>query len=376
MSRRLGWRAPAALWLLGACATPTADVRDFAGQPPLDCAVLVVGGAFVTGGAEPGGTFVAAAPRSDAAEQEAVGQDAVARDETPPDDGPAALPIEDIVGALAKGTVFQRVVLEPDAARRAAIGRRLRVGAVDDEVFAYLQQARRDGHDYVLVVERLQDGPIEGQGTNGRWPVTFATWILLGVGMFIPDRTFESRATLRVTLRDLESGRTLHDPLLFAGPIELSLVERTDLVGLLTSIVVPPFFVGDDESAVRAAVRATTERRLLSSLVRELKSGALRQRLRERAPAEITVATAADGFHVVVRAAESLGSVRLRGDGVLTAAAAAWERDLLAAVRQDGRGFRYEATLPLALAGNRVQVLAATLRGDVASATFALERRP
>ena len=49
---------------------------------------------------------------------------------------------------------------------------------------------------------------------------------------------------------------------------------------------------------------------------------------------------------------------------------------LLAAVRPDGRGFRYEAMLPLALAGNRVQVLAATLRGDVASATFALEQRP
>ncbi|MFN7669141.1 MAG: hypothetical protein ACK53T_20340 [Planctomycetota bacterium] len=375
MNRRLGWSAPAALWLLGACATPTADVRDFAGQPPLDCAVLVVGGAFVSGGAEPGGTFVAAAG-TDAAPRGAAEQGAVARDEAPPDDAPAALPIEDIVGALAKGSVFQRVVLEPDAARRAAIGRRLRAGAVDDEVFAYLQQARRDGHDYVLVVERLQDGPIEGQGTNGRWPVTFATWILLGVGMFIPDRTFESRATLRVTLRDLESGRTLHDPLLFAGPVDLSLVERTDLVGLLTSIVVPPFFVGDDEAAVRAAVRTTTERRLLSSLVRELKSGALRQRLRERAPAEITVATEADGFRVVVRAAESLGSVRLRGDGVLTAAAAAWERDLLAAVRPDGRGFRYEAMLPLALAGNRVQVLAATLRGDVASATFALEQRP
>ncbi|MFO0279432.1 MAG: hypothetical protein ACK533_19375, partial [Planctomycetota bacterium] len=232
MNRRLGWSAPAALWLLGACATPTADVRDFAGQPPLDCAVLVVGGAFVSGGAEPGGTFVAAAG-TDAAPRGAAEQGAVARDEAPPDDAPAALPIEDIVGALAKGSVFQRVVLEPDAARRAAIGRRLRAGAVDDEVFAYLQQARRDGHDYVLVVERLQDGPIEGQGTNGRWPVTFATWILLGVGMFIPDRTFESRATLRVTLRDLESGRTLHDPLLFAGPVDLSLVERTDLVGLL-----------------------------------------------------------------------------------------------------------------------------------------------
>jgi hypothetical protein len=360
MKRSLRAAALAAAAVLAACAAPSEDVRQFAGQPPLDCAVLVVGGAFLAAGNEPGGTFVAA--------------DAPA---APPDDGAAALPIEDIVGALAKGSVFQRVVLEPDAARRAAIGRRLRAGDVDDEVLGYLQQARRDGHDYVLVVERLQDGPIEGQGTNGRWPVTFVTWILLGVGMFIPDQTFESRATLRVTLRDLESGRTLHDPLLFAGPIELSLVERADLLGVLTSVVVPPFLVGDDEATVRAAVRATTERRLLSSLVRELKGGGVRQRLRERAPAEIALAAADDGgFRVVVRAADSLGSVRLRGDGLLPDAAAAWERALLAGVRPDGRGFRYEATLPAALAGNRVQVLAATLRGDVASATFALERRP
>ena len=125
MNRRLGWSAPAALWLLGACATPTADVRDFAGQPPLDCAVLVVGGAFVSGGAEPGGTFVAAAG-TDAAPRGAAEQGAVARDEAPPADAPAALPIEDIVGALAKGSVFQRVVLEPDAARRADVRRRNR----------------------------------------------------------------------------------------------------------------------------------------------------------------------------------------------------------------------------------------------------------
>lgn len=356
------WRRgvlPLAMVLAAACATPTEDVRDYAGQPPLDCAVLVVGGAFLDVGDEPGGTFADPAAES-----------------SPPADDAVALPIEDIVGALAKGSVFQRVVLEPDVARRAAIGRRLRAGEVDDETLAYLQQARRDGHDYLLVVERLQDGPIEGQGTNGRWPVTFVTWILLGVGMFIPDQTFESRATLRVTLRELASGRTLHDPLLFAGPIELSLVERGDLLGVLASILVPPFLVPDDEATVRAAVRATTERRLLSSLVRELKGGAVRQRLREGAPAEITLAAVDDGFRVVVRAADSLGSARLRGDGLLADVAAAWERELLAGVRPDGRGFRYEATLPTALAGNRVQVLAATLRGDVASATFALERRP
>ncbi|MBM3961083.1 MAG: hypothetical protein FJ306_04170, partial [Planctomycetes bacterium] len=193
---------------------------------------------------------------------------------------------------------------------------------------AYLQQARRDGHDYVLVVERLQDGPVEAQGTNGRWPVTFVTWILLGIGMFNPDQTFESRATLRVTLRDLAAGRTLHDPLLFAGPIDLSLVERTDVWGVLESIVVPPFLVGDDEENVRAAVRATTERRLLSSLVRELKSGAMRQRLRERAAAGIALAVDDGGRRIVARAANE-------DDDLLASAAAP---DFLFAGIADGMG--------------------------------------
>lgn len=353
--RRVPSPLASAFALLAACATPSEDARDFAGQPPLDCAVLVVGGAFLSADEAGAGTF-GATPDAPA--------------------GAEVMPIEAIVAALAKGSVFQRVELDADAARREAIGRRLRTGEIDDGVLAYLQQARRDGHDYVLVVERLQDGPIEAQGTNGRWPVTFVTWILLGIGMFIPDQTFESRATLRVTLRELAAGRTLHDPLLFAGPIDLSLVERTDVWGVLESIVVPPFFVGDDAENVRAAVRATTERRLLSSLVRELKSGAMRQRLRERAAAEIALAVDDGGRRIVVRAADALGAVRLRGDGLPPDAAAAWERALLAAVRPDGRGFRYEATLPPTFAGSRLQVLTATLRGEVASATFAPERRP
>lgn len=354
MNRRPWLRAAAlaaALLVAGACATPTEDVGSLAAQPPLDCDVLVVGGAFLEADGASAGTFAPGPLQPPPGELEAV-------------------PIEAIVDVLARGAVFQRVVVEPDAARRSALGRRLRDGAVDAEVIDYLRQARLDGHDYLLVVERLQDGPIETQGTNGRWPVTFATWILLGVGAFIPDRTFESRATLRLSLRDLQDGRAVHDPLLLGGPVELSLLERTDVLGVLASVVVPPFWVGDDTAAVRQAVRTTTEQRLLSSLVRDLKGGSLRQRLRERAAAELTLAEAGGESTVVVRAPEALGSARLRADGVDAAAAAAFARRLLASERADGRGLRYEAALPGGLAGQRLQVLVATLRGDVASATF------
>lgn len=342
-------RWAAVLFVAAACATPGEDVRSLADAPPLDCSVLVTGGAFLAGDAADG-AFAAPSPA-----REVIAIDAIA-------------------AALAGGAVFQRLEVDTDAARRALVAERLRAGVVDDEVVACLQSARLAGHDYLLVVEGLQDAPIESQGTNGRWPVTFATWILLGVGALIPDRTFESRATLRVSLRDLQTGRPLHDPLLVAGPIDLSLVERTDVLGLVTSIVVPPFFVGDDPDAVRGAVRDTVARRLLSSLSRDLKSAALRQRLRERAPADVTVATGAAGSRVVVRAATALGGARLVGDGVTAAAAAAFAQELLASGRADGAGFRYEADLPEAR--GRVQVLVATVGGDVASATFAAGGRP
>lgn len=348
-----------ALWALSAaaCVSPADELRGLAEQPPLDCAVLITGGAFLAGANLPAGTFSAAAGAANGA-------------------GGEVLPIGAFAEALERGRVFQRVTVDADPGQRERIRQLLLARGADDALGQFLARARADGYDYLLVVEELQNGPIETLGTNGRWPVTLATWVLLGVGALIPDRTFESRATLRVTLRELQMGRVLHDPLLPAVPVDLALVERTDFWGLLLSVIVPPFWVGDDQEAVRRAVRATTERRLLLSLARELKSESLRQRLRERVPAEVTMAAAAGGFRVSVRAAESLGSARLRAAGLDEADAETFAQALLASVRVQGGSYLYEAQLPAAVGGQNVQVLVATLRGGVASATFAPGRRP
>ncbi|MBM3972607.1 MAG: hypothetical protein FJ301_00675 [Planctomycetes bacterium] len=332
-----------------ACATPGEDVGVLTDLPPLDGSVFVTGGAFLASEVADGAFGGAEAPRE-------------------------AIAIDAIAAALASSDVFQRLAVDDDPARRARIAERLRAGVVDEDVVTCLQAARLAGHDYLLVIEGLQDVPIETQGTNGRWPVTFATWILLGVGALIPDRTFESRATLRVSLRDLQSGWPLHDPLLVAGPIDLSLLERTDVVGLLLSIIVPPFFVGDDSEAVRVAVRDTVTSRLLWSLSRDLKGVALRQRLRERAPADVMLVPGLSGRRVVVRAAAALGSARLVGAGVEPETAAAFAAALLASVRVDGSGFVYETDLPATT--GLAQVLVATVGGAVASATFAPGGRP
>jgi hypothetical protein len=136
------------------------------------------------------------------------------------------------------------------------------------------------------------------------------------------------------------------------------------------SIVVPPFWVGDDPESVRLAVRDTTRRRLLLSLVRELKSSSLRQRLRELVPADVALEERADGATVTVRSSESLAIARLRGEGIDDASADAFVRALLASLRVEGGQYVYAAPLPAAAAGRQVQVLVGTVRGGVASATF------
>lgn len=326
----------------GACATPGTDLGSLAEQPPLDCAVLLTGGAFLSGGGG-GATFAA--------------------------DG-EVLPIEAVREVLVRGRVFQRLDVDPDPENRERLSRLYSTRHRDEGFASFLAAARAAGFDYLLVVEQLQDGAIERLGINGTWPVTLATWLLLGVGALIPDCTFESRATLRVSLRELQTGRPVHDPLLIAGPVDLNLLERTDLLGLMLSIVVPPFWVGDDPEAVRAAVQATTVRRLLTSLARDLKSEVVRQRLRDNLPARLTLSPSPAGWRVVVQSREALSVARLRAAQLEPAAGERFAAELLASVQASGGTWRYEAPLPAGVADRPVQVLVGTLRGEVASATF------
>ncbi len=361
------------LWLLvvlpAACQAAADDVGGLVDAPPHDYAVLVTGGAFRTALAGDAGTFARAA----AGDAERMGAarpaDAVSAE---------AIPMTELVELLRRGRVFQRVAVEEDPQDRRRRRDQLRAGAQAAECQAFLQSARDAGFDLLLCVEELADGPIDAQGVNDRWPVTLATWLLLGIGMFIPDHSFESGVTLRVTLRDVQSGAVLHDPLLVGGPIDLSLVERSDLLGVVTSVLVPPFWVGDDPATVAVAVRDVLQRRLSLSLARDLKSESVRQRLRERSSAGLSRIDLPNGAGVQVDARESLSVATLRptsGEPLPDAVVAAFERQLLGSLRRDGERFRYEAAWPRELAGRGVQVLVGTIRGGVSSATFA-GRRP
>lgn len=351
--RGRAWLVLLLLAWLGGCATPQRELQGLAGERPVDAVVFVTGGAFLQPYAGGSGTF---------------GADAMGEVE--------ALSFPSILEVLERARVFQRLVVDADPARRRAVPRQLADRRDAADLVRVLQEARQAGCDYLLVVEELQDGPIEQLGTNGRWPVTFATWVLLGVGALIPDRTFESRATLHVTLRDLQSGAVLHDTLLGAGSIDLALTERTDLLGLLTSIVVPPFWVGDDLEAVAVAVRETTERRFLLSLARDLKSESLRQRLRARSPAAVQLRRRGDRFEVVVDARDGLSAVTLRVGGLAEESRRRFAAGLLASQHKAGERFLYTAVLPDLPAGTTFQVVVATVAGGVASATFRSGEQP
>ena len=345
--------------LSSACVSTTDDLLGVAALPPLDRAVLVSGGAFSTDSPSDRGTFRRPARAS--------GEGALSTG-----DEPIAFPA--IVDVLQRGSVFQRVAADDDPARRRRILSQLQAGALQQEAVDFLRQAREDGFDLLLLVEELQDGPIESQGTNGRWPVTFATWILLGVGAFIPDRTFESRSALRVSFRELQTGEEVDSILLVPGPIDLSLTERSDLLGFLASIVVPPFWVGDDEQVVSRSVRDTSERRLLVSLARELKSDVRRRRLREREVATISLQDRSGGPTIVVEAEEALSVAKLVGRGLPDEVGEEFVRQLLSSRVLQGERSRYEAPLPPTMRG-RFQLRVGTLRGGVSSSTFRLEER-
>tara|TARA_R110002094_G_scaffold96812_9_gene97887 strand:+ start:509 stop:1585 length:1077 start_codon:yes stop_codon:yes gene_type:complete len=352
------WICSVVLMLLASCAG-TDDLRGIAAKPPLDRAVLVSGGAFFSPLPGSEGTFILR-------ELGAPAQ--------PPDATKEAIPFAAILDVLDRGRVFQRVVGDTDEMRRRDLRQQLRLRSDETGVLEFLQQAREDGFDLLVLIEELRDGPIDNQGTNNRWPVTFATWILLGVGALIPDRTFESRATLRVSLRELQSGREIASFEVDSGPIELALTERTDVLGLLASIIVPPFWVGDDREAVAASVRATTERRLLLSLARKLKSEVFRRRLDDLAAADIQLVQSPEGTRVVVSSIESLSVVRIEGPGFQDAAVCdRFATELINSRDLQRIRFHYEALLPKPTADGSFQIRIGTLRGGVASATFTAE---
>ncbi|MGE0144100.1 MAG: hypothetical protein AB7I19_08740 [Planctomycetota bacterium] len=302
-TRSLG-SAAACLAVLTSCSWFSGQEGDpLVEQPSLPYSVLVVGGAVVESSSPSAGSSNPLASTFPAAS------------------GAILITHDELATALRSTRVFTRVAVEPMANEDARLW--LELGSVrdglplsDPRVAALLARARKGGHDFVLVLHRVVDGGIEDYGINERWPLTAATWLLVGLGVLVSDHTYESRAVLESSLFDAEEGRLLHRSIGSGAIVELSLLERTDFVGLLQSVLVPPFWVASDGESIVESLREPTIARLLGSMARELKGLACRRDIAENLGVEIEVSRDRADWNIDVFAREGIASASIVVDGV------------------------------------------------------------
>jgi len=358
--RRLATALVLTLGLAASCRSPLgADLSVLADRPALPCSVLLTGGAFLDGGVP----IPAGGPRH----------------RTFLRDSAEALVLADVGELLGRAHVFVRTVTDargPDERRSFAAASAGQEDAATLEEL--LRQARAAGHDYLLVLERLDDGPVEALGVNGQWPITLTTWLLVGLGALIPDHGYESRASLRASLRDVHDGAAVQELVIGASTVDLSLVERCGLWGWIQSILVPPFWVGDDDERVVDSVRPVVAQKLMVGLAQRLKSVDVADRLARSRPAALQVQRVPGGLELQIVARESISFVRLRLDDQVVAHGGfdRFHRALLASRTVGPDMLHYRAVLPTLPHGNRLQVLLQTITGRVGSVSLDLRALP
>lgn len=343
---------------VGCRSTAGTDFETLADSPAAPYSIRVTGGAFV-------------APGSVESPLDATFR------EPGVDDSFEAIPLQEVTRALRLARTFVSVDGDQRDARTrqrlAATGPTLPLA--DADASQLLLEASRDGYDYLLFVESVEDGPISEFGINSRWPITAIAWLAVGIGMVIPDHTFESTARLRVTLRDVHSGEVVYRRVLDGEPVDLALIDRADFWGILQSILVPPFWVANDEVRVARQMRQETARRMLFLLAQDLKSASCIDELRSAAPMQIDLAVGDDGLQLTCVGPEGANFVRLSVDGV-EYAPAGWRAALLASATVSQSTVSYEVSVPKPTHGRYLQVLVQTIGGRVSSSTFDLNRLP
>jgi len=194
--------------------------------------------------------------------------------------------------------------------------------------------------------------------------------------MVIPDHTFESQATLHMSLRDVQTGAIVYNKVLSGGVIDLSLIGRSDCLGLLISVIVPPFWVADDDAKLEARIRELTSAQMLESMSAQLKSLDVRSAVDRASPAVLEVTQNGNSLAIHVSVVESLSLVRMRGDGTPMRGVDvdAFEQRLMSSVRQDDDRLVYDAEFVPSWPIMTLQLLVQTVSGRVASATMPLSR--
>ena len=338
-------------------STSAEDLFSLATKPALPYSVLVSGGGFVDASA----TVNSESP--------------FARTFALPGESVEAFSLERLVSRMRDGRVFVSMALDagPVAARETIASTTEEVAPGVAALRTTLSRARRQGHDFPLVVEKIIDGPIEYRGVNDRWPFTFVAW-LFALGSVIPDHTYESHAQLRVSMRDVYSGRRVFSGLVVSGPVNLNMFERCGILGFLQSLIIPPFWTLTDAENIIDSVREASIERILVSAVRRLKSAEARTALDESGPASIQIEREKRVWRVKVTAKEPISAVAVRLDGNLidSTVAEAFERSLLDSRSGGPNEYQYSALWSVP-GGRRLQILIETDAARVSSVTQSLK---
>jgi hypothetical protein len=370
MKRRALRLAVASLsaWLAACTSSLNIDEARIAEAPPLPYRIAVLGGAFVP----PPARDLPDAVSEAAAEAGTVS----ARTYEPGVVEPIAF--ETVLDELRRGRLATQV-WGPSLA--ASTREAIAFGNAQAPFEEARRQALSGGADLLLVLEGVREGPIDFLGVTGQWPVSSVAWLLVGLGIFIPDHRYEARIKLVASLRDAHTGRTLLPNIVLApGSLDIAVVTRQTFLGLLPSLLIPPPLMASDDATVRAVVREESDRRLLLRLLSRLKDPETVESLEASLPMRLRLTRQGDGrLQVAVLTAQEIGGaeVELRqpsgASGSLPAAVLdAFRAALLADRRVEGDRLSYTAELAGLPDAGQVRVLIQSIAGQVVSATIGL----
>lgn len=367
--RRLPLSVVLVLTLLGqACENAVAlSEATLAAAPPLPYRIALVGGAFLPPSVRDDVGFVP--------EPTPGGRQIYSR--TYPTGVAEPISFETIRDLLVRGRAA--TTLLPGAAGEEERERLAAAGA--EELRAAREVAAGNGADLMLVIEGLEEGPVEMHGVTGQWPVTTVAWLLVGLGMFIPDHRFESKVRLIASLRDVHSDRVLVPIGVVPGTMDLALVSRARFLGILASLIVPPTLVANSVDKVVRVVRQDGDRRLLLRLLARLKDSETLEMIRARLPMRLTLRAVAKRTVEVelesVQEVQNLAIEIVQADGRLGPLAAdpadAFRRSFVGSVRKSDNAWRYTSRLGGLDAGAEVRVLVQSVAGQRVSSTIRLE---
>ncbi|HHI80312.1 MAG TPA: hypothetical protein ENK02_10060 [Planctomycetes bacterium] len=287
--------------LLASCAGGgVLSLEELAAEPPLPYRLGIDGGGFLLrGGAgrvEPGGRILASTLFDGKK-------------------GSEVIPFERLLDNFRRGRLASSLVVlaEGDPAARAKVARTRGPGA---DLEALRARARKRGCDLLLVIEGVEDAPVLNHGVNGQWPIASLGWLLIGLGMFVPDHDFEVPVRFKASLRDVYSGKVLQSIVVTPGPFSLSLFQRGSLLGLITSIIVPPPLVGSDPEVVVTKLRRESRRRLILRMLARLKDPQTDESLKRNLPLRLDLLPGRRGeVSVAIRGRQEVLALRFSLDG-------------------------------------------------------------